>query len=87
VRERGFTLLLFVDKKATLESQINFLKSVNNSEINDGIAKLEQYRKDLDQSSTIIKNEAKTFMIYFAEFAKLIPEKGLLSFRKTITFI
>lgn len=61
--------------KAKLESQINFLKSANNPQNNHGIAKLEQYRKDLDQISTPITNEAKTARTYFSEFAKLIPKR------------
>lgn len=61
--------------KAKLESQINFLKSTNNQDLSKGIVQLEEQRKYLDNSSTPIRNEAKTSRIYFSEFAKLIPEK------------
>ena len=56
--------------KAKLESQISFLKSTKNPEVNDGIKILESYLENLDNYT-----EAKASRIYFREFAKLIPER------------
>jgi len=61
--------------KAKLDSQIDFLSSTENSDVADGISKLKEYRKVLDEISTPISNEAKTARIYFSEYVKLIPEK------------
>jgi CRISPR-associated protein Cas1 len=56
--------------KAKLESQINFLKSTNNPDVEEGIKSLEDSLRNLN--SSVIKTESKTSQIYFREFAKLI---------------
>jgi len=61
--------------KAKLDSQINFLKSTDNPDVFEAIQKLESYRRNLEQISNLIQNEAKTSHIYFNAFAKLIPER------------
>ena len=58
--------------KAKLDSQINFLRSVNKPELNQGISQIESIRNQIDNSIT---TEIKASKIYFREFAKLIPER------------
>lgn len=60
--------------KAKLDSQINFLKITNKSELNEGISQLENYRHQVENSIPI-SIENKSSKIYFKEFAKLIPER------------
>jgi CRISPR-associated protein Cas1 len=62
--------------KAKLESQINFLKATENELIQDGIVKLENYLKQIEnQSIEPVRVEAPSSHIYFNNFAKIIPEK------------
>lgn len=61
--------------KAKIESQINFLKSTENESVKDGIAKLELYLKEIENSIEIQKIEAPSSHVYFNNYAKLIPSK------------
>jgi len=60
--------------KAKLDSQIKFLKSTNNTEIRQGIAKLEKSGL----------NEAVSSRIYFENYAKLIDERFGFTKRNSI---
>ena len=60
--------------KAKLESQINFLRSINNQDVTGGITQLEAIQNQINSSSPIT-NEIKASKIYFREFAKLIPQR------------
>jgi CRISPR-associated protein Cas1 len=61
--------------KAKLQSQIDFLRSTNKSELQDGIAQIESIRNQCDSNSIPITTENRASKIYFKEFAKLIPTK------------
>ena len=61
--------------KAKLDSQINFLKSTNNPELNEGISQIQSIRNQIDNNSDIITTENRVSKIYFREYQKLIPEK------------
>ena len=39
--------------KEKIQSQINFFKSLENSEVQDGIAKLEQYHSQIDSKTNL----------------------------------
>ncbi len=60
--------------KAKLDSQINFLKSANNHELNEGISKIQTIRDQIDDTIPATA-EIRASRIYFREFAKLIPKK------------
>lgn len=60
--------------KAKLDSQINFLKSTNRQELNEGISQLQSFRNQIENAIPI-SIENKTSRIYFREFRKLIPER------------
>jgi len=60
--------------RAKLESQINFLRSTNKPELNEGISQIESILNQIDNSVPII-SENKASRIYFREYQKLIPEK------------
>ena len=62
---------------AKLESQINFLKSVKNPDVFEGITTLETNLREIkqaDQTAPIV-NESKSGNAYFRTYSKLIPEK------------
>lgn len=61
--------------KEKLDSQINFLKSTNKPELNDGISQIQNIRNQIDNDSVPLTTEVKASKIYFREFAKLIPER------------
>lgn len=62
--------------KSKLDSQISFLKSTESELVLDGISKLEEYRKQIDNESLDpIKIEAPSSHVYFRNYAKLIPTK------------
>ncbi|MDE1769030.1 MAG: CRISPR-associated endonuclease Cas1 [Thaumarchaeota archaeon] len=61
--------------KAKLDSQINFLKSTNKSELFQGISQIQLIRNDIDEQSNLLSLENTSSKIYFREFRKLIPEK------------
>jgi CRISPR-associated protein Cas1 len=61
--------------KAKLESQINFLRSTNKPEFQEGISQIESIRNQIDNNSVPIISENKASRIYFREYQKLIPEK------------
>ncbi len=60
--------------KAKLDSHINFLRSTNKPELNEGISQIESIRNQINNSISIT-TEIKASKIYFQEFAKLIPER------------
>ncbi len=60
--------------KAKLDSQINFLRSTNKPELNEGISQIESIRNQIE-NSVPISIENKASRIYFREFRKLIPER------------
>ena len=60
--------------KAKLDSQIDFLKSTNKSELNEGISQIESIRNQIDNSN-LLSIENKASKIYFREYRKLIPER------------
>jgi CRISPR-associated protein Cas1 len=59
---------------ANLDSQINFLKSANRPELNEGISQIQSIRNQIE-NSVPISIENKATRIYFREFRKLIPER------------
>lgn len=64
--------------KEKIQSQINFFKSLEKSELNDGISKLEQYHSQIDSttdSKELRSIEAGSGRHYFLNYAKLIPKK------------
>ncbi|MBM2819828.1 MAG: cas [Nitrosarchaeum sp.] len=64
--------------KEKIQSQINFFKSTENPELQDGIIKLELYHSQIDSKTNLkdlIKIEAGSGRHYFLNYAKLIPEK------------
>jgi len=67
--------------KAKIESQIQFLKSTENSTINPRIEKLEKHLDDLEDN--ILHSEAVTSRIYFGAFSKLIDERFEFSKRNS----
>lgn len=56
--------------KAKLESQINFLKSIENELVNDGISRLEFYLSEIEKDISPIKIEAPSSHIYFRNYAQ-----------------
>lgn len=61
--------------KAKLDSQINFLKSTNKPELNQGISQIQSIRNQIDEESNLLSLENTSSKIYFREFRKLIPER------------
>lgn len=61
--------------KAKLDSQINFLKSTNKPELNDGISQIQSIRNQIDENSSLLPLENSSSKIYFREFKKLIPDR------------
>lgn len=61
--------------KAKLDSQITFLRSINKSELNEGISQIVSIRNQIDGNSNIITAENRVSKIYFREYQKLIPER------------
>ena len=61
--------------KAKLQSQINFLKSTNRSELNEGISQIQSIGNCVNEQSNLLSLENTSSKIYFKEFRKLIPEK------------
>ena len=66
---------LLTDK---LESQINFLKSIQKPELEEGISKLEQYKKQVEYLKDwrdFLTIESRSGQIYFKNYAKLFDPK------------
>jgi len=61
--------------KAKLQSQIDFLKSTNKAELNQGISQIQSIYNMISQNSSLLSLENSSSKIYFREFRKLIPEK------------
>jgi len=61
--------------KAKIDSQINFLRSTNKHELNEGISQIASIRNQIDDKSDMITTENRVSKIYFREYQKLIPEK------------
>src|SRR5574337_1120796 len=61
--------------KAKLDSQINFLRSTNKSELNQGISQIQSIRNQINDQSNLLSLENTSSKIYFREFRKLIPER------------
>ena len=61
--------------KAKLDSQINFLKSTNKPELNQGISQIQFIRNSINEESPLLSLENTSSKIYFREFRKLIPER------------
>lgn len=61
--------------KAKLDSQINFLKSTNKSELIQGISQIQIIRNQINEQSNLLSLENKSSKIYFKEYRKLIPER------------
>lgn len=64
--------------KEKIQSQINFFKSLENSELQDGITTLENYNVQIDSKTNLkdlIRIEAGSGRHYFLNYAKQIPEK------------
>jgi len=61
--------------KAKLDSQINFLKSTNKPDLDDGISQIQSIRNQIDNNSAMITTENRVSKIYFREYQKLIPER------------
>ncbi len=60
---------------AKLDSQINFLRSTNKPELNEGISRIQSIRNDINETSNLLSLENTSTKIYFKEFRKLIPER------------
>lgn len=71
--------------KEKIQPQINFFKSLENTELQNCISKLEQYHSQIDYKTELrelIKIEAGSGRYYFLNYAKLIPTRhGFLSRR------
>lgn len=64
--------------KEKIQSQIKFLNSLENQELENGIAILENYNSQIDSKTNLkdlIRIEAGSGRHYFLNYAKLIPEK------------
>ncbi len=61
--------------KAKLDSQISFLKSTNNTELDEGISQIQSIRNQINDGSVPVTTEVRASKIYFKQFAKLIPER------------
>lgn len=64
--------------KSKIQSQIDFFKSLEKQELQDGIKKLEEYHSKIDQKSDskeLRSIEAGSGRYYFMNYAKLIPAK------------
>jgi CRISPR-associated protein Cas1 len=60
---------------AKLDSQINFLSSLNKTELQEGISQIQSIRNQINETSSPITMENKASRIYFREYAKLVPER------------
>ena len=69
--------------KNKINSQIRFLESTEKEELNQGISKLKQYRKQLDHNTTK-QIEAVSSRIYFREYSKLIDSRFEFTKRNSI---
>lgn len=61
--------------KAKLDSQINFLKSTNKPELNQGISQIQFIRNGINEESPLLSLENTSSKIYFRKYQKLIPER------------
>lgn len=61
--------------KAKLDSQINFLRSINKPELNEGVWQIQSIRNDIHEQSNLLSLENASSKIYFREFRKLIPTR------------
>ena len=64
--------------KEKIQSQINFFKSLENIELENGVSILEQYNSQIDSKTNLkdlIRIEAGSGRNYFLNYSKLIPEK------------
>jgi CRISPR-associated protein Cas1 len=64
--------------KEKIQSQINFLTSLENKELENGIITLENYLSQIESKTSLkdlIRIEAGSGRNYFLNYAKLIPEK------------
>ena len=61
--------------KTKLDSQINFLRSTNKPELNEGISQIQSIRNQIEEKSLLLSLENTSSKIYFREFRKLIPER------------
>ena len=61
--------------KAKLQSQIDFLKSTDRPELNQGISQIESIRNSINEEYNLLSLENRASRIYFGEYQKLIPEK------------
>jgi len=60
---------------AKLDSQINFLRSTNKPEMNEGVSQIQSIQNDINERSNLLSLENTSSKIYFREFRKLIPER------------
>lgn len=60
---------------AKLDSQINFLKSTNKPELNEGISQIQSIKEQINEQSNLLSLENTSSKIYFREFRKLIPDR------------
>src|SRR5579872_363455 len=56
--------------KSKLDSQINFLRSTNKLELNDGISQIQSIRNQINEQSNLLSLENISSKIYFREFRK-----------------
>ncbi len=71
--------------KEKIQSQINFFKSLENPELQNGISKLEQCHSQIDSKTDLkelIKIEAGSGRYYFLNYTKLIPARHGFSSRR-----
>src|SRR3989338_9593712 len=64
--------------KEKIQSQINFFKSLENPELENGITILDQYNSQIDSKTNLkdlIRIEAGSGRNYFLNYSRLIPEK------------
>jgi CRISPR-associated protein Cas1 len=61
--------------KAKLDSQINFLKSTNKPDLNEGISQIQSIENQINEKSLLLSLENTSSKIYFREFRKLIPKR------------
>lgn len=82
--------------KEKLQSQINFLESLNKSDLNEIISKIKEYHSKIDSYTELDKIESASARFYFIGYSKLIPEKfqfqsrrggGLVNSKKNATNI
>jgi CRISPR-associated protein Cas1 len=64
--------------KSKIQSQVEFFKSLENPELDQGVKKLEEYHSKIDsktETKELRSIEAGSGRYYFMNYAKLIPEK------------